>query len=174
MKSLQSLPDGQLVDVLVAMTDISGFTQIARSRDLAGSYSLLRKLSTMTAEILEPAGGLIVKYMGDASLIVFPDDKIDSGVAALLRLKEAIEGYFVSEGLSNKLTTSIHFGEVIVGRLPPLKSLDIFGHTVNIAWTLDRGFRGKFIATPQVFRKLKPAMRKRFHKHTPPVVYLAE
>jgi hypothetical protein len=51
----------------------------------------------------------------------------------------------------------------------------VVGDSVNIAATLDRGRnQGKFIISPQVFRKLRPETRKYFHKFTPPVIYISE
>ena len=59
--------------------------------------------------------------------------------------------------------------------MAPFEHPDVFGPTVNNAAMVDRRQqRGRFVMTPQAFRSLKPDTRKRFHKHTPPVVYLAE
>ena len=43
-----------------------------------------------------------------------------------------------------------------------------------IAFTMDRRtHRGRLLISPQAFRRLAPQMRTCFHRHTPPVVYVA-
>ena len=53
--------------------------------------------------------------------------------------------------------------------------IKFIGDSVNNAAMLaGKDYRARFVITPQVFRKLKPETRKKFHKFTPPVVYIAE
>jgi class 3 adenylate cyclase len=69
----------------------------------------------------------------------------------------------------------VHFGETAIGPFGGSTELDVMGDSINVAARLGRGeHRGRFIISPQAFRKLKPETRKVFHKHTPPVVYVAD
>ncbi|MBN2535203.1 MAG: adenylate/guanylate cyclase domain-containing protein [Spirochaetales bacterium] len=174
MQDLTTVKDGQKISALICMTDIIGFSQISQSQNMEILYKFLKDFASITFKKIERTAGKIIKYIGDSSLIIFPDDSVDEGVQVLLELKDELEGYFKKNGFTNKITFCLHFGEVIAGRFPPFDSIDVLGDTVNIAFMLDRGhYRGGFVITPQVFRKLKPATRKQFHKFTPPVVYLA-
>ena len=175
MQNFTTMKEGQKVSALICMTDITGFMRISRSEDMETVFAILKDIAVISTKKIEGTPGKIIKYIGDASLIMFPEEFVDSGVCKLLELKEDLEGYFKQKGYSNKVTFCLHFGEVILGRLPPVDSIDVFGDTVNIAFILDReGHSGRFIISSQVFRKLKPETRKRFHKFTHPVVYLAE
>ncbi|MBU0934792.1 MAG: hypothetical protein KKC64_04185, partial [Spirochaetes bacterium] len=59
----------------------------------------------------------------------------------------------------------------------PLNLPDIIGETVNIAATMGSGgqnsHRNRLILSPEAFRSLGPELRKKFHKFTEPIVYLA-
>ena len=175
MESFSSLADGQTMSALICFTDVTGFTHLVKSQGSDGVVEILRDLTTMIDEHLQPTPGWIVKYIGDASLIAFPDGCVDEGVRSLLELKSKCDAYFEGRGLPNRITFAMHFGEVMVVRLPPVKGLDILGDAVNTAAMLEQGrSKGRFAISPQVFRKLDGPTRKSFHKFTPPVVYYAE
>ena len=175
MQNFTTIKDGHKISALICMTDITGFARLSRSEDMETVYTILKDIAVISSKKIEETPGKIIKYIGDAALIIFPDGFVDEGVRVLLDFNAELEGYFKHKGYSNKVTFSLHFGEVILGRLPPFDSLDVFGDTVAIAFMLDRGAHsGRFVISPQVFRKLKPETRKRFHKFTQPVVYLAE
>ena len=175
MKDFQDIADGQKVEALICFTDMTGFAQAAKTLGTEAAVEMLRGLAIMMDDHLKPTPGWIVKYIGDASLIVFPDEWVDRGVSALLELKNACDAYLSDRDLPNRITFAMHFGEIMVVRLPPVEGLDIMGDAVNTTARLEGGrSKGRFVISPQVFRKLQPATRKRFHKFTPPVVYYGE
>src|SRR5689334_16373073 len=61
------------------------------------------------------ANGRLVKFMGDGALVVFPEDGVDVGVAALLALKDEIDAWMTSLGWECRLAARAHFGTVIAG-----------------------------------------------------------
>jgi class 3 adenylate cyclase len=175
MNTFEDLSDGQKIDLLVGFYDINRFTAISKTQTPETVVSLLKGVGQITTEHIPASGGLIVKYIGDACLFAYPDELVDQAMRTLLELKTELERFFEEKGFGNTLTFSLHFGEVVALKIPPFDTWDIGGHAINIVWSLDRGpYRGQFVITPQVFRKLAPATRKLFHKHTPPIVYLSE
>ena len=59
--------------------------------------------------------------------------------------------------------------------MKPVPGVDIFGEAINTAFTVDRrSHRGRLVISPQAFRRLAPETRKRFHRHTPQIVYVAD
>lgn len=121
--------------------------------------------------------GGVVKVIGDAILLVFPDDEVDIGVECLLDLKARIESVLRRSGFANRLRITAHFGEAAIGLLGEdrNRSIDVLGHAVNVASVLERGeHAGRLIISPQAFRRLSSATRKVFHRYTPPIVYLAQ
>jgi adenylate cyclase len=156
-------------NALVALCDCSRFMQQARGRPSAQLFAELNELYTLTEDAVAAAGGLVVKFMGDAALVVFPEDLADQGIMALLDLKTTVDRWLRSRPLGNSLYVDVHFGEVTLGRMGRAGRLDVIGETVNIAAKL--GSRG-FGLSQQAFRCLSPEHRKLFHRFTPPVLYL--
>ena len=107
--------------------------------------------------------------MGDAALVVFPEELADQGIMALLDLKANVDRWIQHRPIGNSLHVNVHFGEVTLGRMGRAGNLDVIGETVAIAATL--GSRG-FGMSQQAFRQLTPEHRQLFHKFTPPVMYL--
>lgn len=157
--------------LLVAMVDQARFTQNARERSSAALFADLNDFYHLTEQAVEPAGGLVIKFMGDAALIVFPDEVADAGILALLQLRRDAQGWFRDRGIDSSLHVNVHYGEVTMGKMGSFESLDIIGETVNICATLPH--RGVTLS-PQAFRCLSPENRRAFHRFTPPVTYHPE
>jgi class 3 adenylate cyclase len=175
MNHIRDTADGQTVRALICFTDINGFTNISRSAGIGEALRILRETAEISSAEIQVTSGCIVKYIGDSSLIVFPEEDTDQGVQTLLKLKSRLDETLKRRGLAQHVGFSLHCGELYVMRLPPFNTFDVMGDAVNTAATLDRGRnRGKLIISPQVFRKLKPETRKGFHKFTPPVIYISD
>ena len=157
-------------NVLVAMCDLSRFTQSTKGHSSAELFAELNAFYAVTEEVIGAAGGQILKFIGDAALIVFPEDLADQGIMALLDLKGRVDHWLQDHPIGHSLFVNVHFGEVTLGRMGRAGNLDVMGETVLIAAKL--GARG-FGISQQAFRSLSPDNRKRFHKFTPPVLYLA-
>ncbi len=175
---LSSTTSVQIDELLICFCDIQAFSAISQSKiDSKELFSLLDGMATVVINTLEGSAGRVVKFIGDSCLIVFPKEQADQGMAILLDMKDRVEGYFKTKGYSNKMRFCVHYGEAAFGPIGSgrYRALDVLGDHVNVAATLGKGeHRGRFIISPQAFRKLSSATRKRFHKYTPPIVYLAE
>jgi adenylate cyclase len=172
MSSLVSARDERVeVALLVAFVDLLGFAlQSTRVADdelanvIDGYYQLI-------AEQVSAAGGRVVKYIGDGALAVFDAGDADRGIEALLEAKLAIDRYFQGHGWPCQATVKAHVGTVIAGPYGPPddRRFDVIGKTVNTAAMLDAS--GVALSV-EAFRKLSPATRQRFKKHTWPVTYI--
>jgi class 3 adenylate cyclase len=176
MDPFESITRPQKADLLICFCDIEGFSAIARAKpDPLELFALLDGFAREMQSALAGSAGRIVKLIGDSALIVFPADAADAGMQILLELKPRLERYLAPQGTKARVLFQVHVGEVAVGPLGGDGALDVIGDSVNVAARLGRGeHRGVFVISPQAFRRLRPATRKLFHKHTPPVVYVAE
>jgi class 3 adenylate cyclase len=156
-------------NVLVAMCDFSRFMQSTKGRSSAELFADLNDFYLLTDDAVQAAGGLVVKFMGDAALIVFPEELADQGIMALLDIKASVDRWLQDRPIGHSLYVNAHFGEATLGRMGRAGHLDVIGETVHIAATL--GSRG-FGISQQAFRQLTPEHRQLFHKFTPPVMYL--
>src|SRR5262249_23212301 len=115
------------------------------------------------APAAESAGGSVVKYIGDAALITFPEAAVDQGVQALLDLKESIDRLMAMRGWECRLAAKAHFGTAVAGPFGAAghKQFDILGRAVNTAATLG----GTAVTlSADAFRKLGADLRARFNK----------
>jgi class 3 adenylate cyclase len=123
-------------NALVAFCDCSRFMQHTRGLSSAELFARLNDLYTLIDDAVEAADGLVVKFMGDAALVVFPEDLADQGIMALYELKASVDRWLQEHPIANSLTVSVHFGEVTLGRMGRAGRLDLAGETVHIAATL--------------------------------------
>ena len=164
---------GEAFDALVAFTDIARFDAFARSHEPDEVAAFIRSYAEIHDRVLGPTAGCVIKYLGDASLIVFPGDQADAAVRTLLELHQTLERELSSDDFAVNVHCGAHYGELFGVQLPPLETPDVLGAAVNIAATVERRARGKVVISTEAFRKLEADTRKRFHRHREPEVYLA-
>jgi len=163
-------PDCQTQTLGVAFFDLSRIGEWSSSEDDTRVASFFQKFYGIAAKHLEPAGGRIVKLMGDAGLVVFPEECVEDGIFALCAFTREARECGRGFGLDTYLNVNVHVGPVLAGSFGPpgAERFDVIGKTVNIAARLGR--RGVTLS-PQAFRCLSPEGRQRFDKITPPVTY---
>jgi class 3 adenylate cyclase len=175
---LTSLKKPQKANLLVSFMDIQNFLAISHGiPDPLKLFDLMNTVARAIVEEVEGTPGLVVKFIGDACLVVFPEDAVDAGVHVLIAIKAKVEKLLSDSGFPNKLRVTAHFDEAVIGPYGwgDHIRMDVLGDGVQIAATLGRGeHKGMLIISPQAFRKLSAQMRKKFHKYTLPIVYVAE
>ena len=161
----------QVENFLIAFCDLTGFGKLSRRNDDAAVFAFLSGLYELIGEVIESAGGRVIKFIADTALVVFEEAGVDAGVRALKELKSRVDTYTRKNGFDSTLVVKAHFGSAVCGMLGTKsgKLYDIIGNAVNIAAALESH---GFAISVEVFRKLKPETRKLFKKHTPPVTYI--
>ena len=163
-------PDCKTKTLGVAFFDLSRIPEWSSSEQDAAVASFLQEFYALAGRHIEPAGGRIVKFMGDAGLAVFPTDSAEDVIFALCAFAREARTCAQQAGLDAWLNVNVHVGPVLTGGFGPpgAERFDVIGKTVNIAARLGR--RGVTLSS-QAFRCLSPDGRKRFEKITPPVTY---
>ncbi|MHC4662563.1 MAG: adenylate/guanylate cyclase domain-containing protein [Planctomycetota bacterium] len=158
-------------EFLIAFSDLTLFAKFSRSQSDREVFEIMSMYFELVGKIVEDGGGKVVKFMGDAALMVFPAESVDSGVRALMRLKTEGDSWMFGRAIPCRHRIKAHFGKAVCGPIGTEndKRFDIYGQAVNTAATLES--RGIAI-TPQAFRRLDDGTRKLFRKHTPPVIYV--
>ncbi len=154
----------------VAFFDLSRMAEWASSEEDVLVASFFQSFYELAAKHIEPAGGQIIKFMGDSGLAVFPKESAEEVIFALSAFAEEARETARGFGLDTYLNVSVHVGPVLAGSFGPpgAERFDVIGKTVNIAARLGR--RGVTLS-PQAFRSLSMDGRKRFEKVTRPVTY---
>ena len=163
------MPDFSEVSLVIAFATFNQYTaQIDRLEnvDVARVMADYYKFATT---LVRAGGGRVVKFIGDAALAVFPQDGADSGVQALLNLKDAADQFMVERGWDCRLILRVHAGTVAAGHFGPERRYDVLGKAVNVTARLESN---GIALSAEAFRSLGPHMRTRFKKHTPPITYI--
>ena len=169
MHNLDAIQTPQEMDLLVAFADLAGFHRNAIKMERRTLFDFLDAYYEFVGDTIEGAGGKVIKFIGDAALIVFTD--ADAGMRALLSLKEDGDAWLQEQGSTCRHYVKVHVGPAIVGPVGTRsdKRFDVYGETVNSCAMLKANC---LVITPQAFRSLAPETRKRFKKHTPPLTYI--
>jgi class 3 adenylate cyclase len=159
------------VTLLIAFVGLDRYTAQSRRVEDEHLAEVIDAYYERVAARVAAAGGRVVKFMGDGALAVFPADGVDAAVDALLALKQEIDAWMVSLGWECTLAARAHLGRVIAGPYGGAgdKRYDVIGREVNTAAMLDNSGLSLSVAA---FRKLSPALRKRFKKQTAPTTYI--
>ncbi len=167
------LPDGEIWtgDLLIAFYDITGYATFAHGRPPADVLRLCADYFLLTGGIIEAAGGLLVKTIGDAGLVAFDD--VDAGVLALRQVQRQGDPWLHEQGWNGRAIVKAHHGPVALGRVgaPGRLQIDVYGEAVNTAALIPARKHG-FAMSARTFRKLQPGTRQAFKKHTPPITYI--
>jgi class 3 adenylate cyclase len=155
----------------VACSDLTGYARLSGKKSEEEIFQLLSDYYELVGDVITPAQGRVIKFMGDAALMLFPETAVDVGVRALFALQTEGDRFLSERGISCHHHIRIHFGPICFGPIGTRteKRPDILGSTVNTLFLLKTT---GFAITPEAFRKLNPDTRKLFKKHTPPVVYI--
>jgi class 3 adenylate cyclase len=124
------LPGGDVVEVTVLHSDLRGYARTSDSLSVADGAAWLNGRLFQVTEATLRHDGIVVKYMGDATLAFF--------TGAQHRERALRAATLIQRLLGDGVQTNLHTGEVYVGRIghPDHARLDILGPTVNIACSL--------------------------------------
>ena len=146
-------------------------------------FKLINEIFTLTIDCVSVLKPYLVKNIGDAALMIFDVNSADRVILNMLSLKSKLENYLEDRGFKTRSSFSCHVGEAAIGQIgkEPFKTTDAFGDAINTTFIMNsrpsRGgspFSGRLNISPQLFRKLSSETRKRFHKYTPQIVYIAD
>ena len=166
-----TLPPGCRTETLgVAFFDLSRIGEWSSGEQDALVARFFQAFYELAASRIEPPGGRIVKFIGDAGLVVFSPDDAEAVIFALCAFAREAREQAGAFGLDTYLNISVHVGPVVAGDFGPKgdERFDVIGKTVNIAARLGR--RGVTLSA-QAFRCLSKDARERFEKFSPPVTY---
>jgi adenylate cyclase len=159
------------IQALVACSDLTGYARLTSKLADEEVFHFLSDYYELVGQTITPAGGRMIKFMGDAAFMIFPESQVDSGIRSLLVLQQEGDRFLADRGIGCRHHIRAHFGPVQQGELGTRedKRLDVIGSTVNTMFSIKAS---EFALTPEAFRKLKPETRRLFKKHTQPVTYI--
>jgi len=155
--------------LLIVFADLTRFMVNSRSTPAGTLAELLDGYYRHAEGLVSIADGRVVKFMGDAFLAVWPEERAGAGVAALPGLKRDIDAWWAARGWDSRVVVKAHFGRAAMGPFGRDEHFDVVGSEVNVAATLPAR---TVSLSAEAFRCLENGERKAYKKHTAPVVYI--
>jgi len=118
--------------MIIAVADIAGFAHIFQTMSNREMFDMLDEFYELVGDVTEDAGGKVVKFGGDAALIVFPENTANQAVEALRSLKTRADGWLSQLDPSAQVYVKAHVGSVVCGPLGTAKEkrFDVIGAPV--------------------------------------------
>jgi len=147
--------DVRRIEAAILFSDLRGFTTLSSGMDAAELIVTLNEYFATVAEALEESGGEILKFIGDAMLVVFAiDDPGNASAACSRALQAAIAANKRLDQLNGKRRQrgdvplnhglGLHLGAAEYGNIGSSQRLDftVIGRDVNVASRIE-GMCGK-------------------------------
>lgn len=152
--------------LLIVFLDFTRFSAQSLRVDDSEIAETLDAYYEQVAEAIASADGTIVKFIGDATMIVFSEDKVDAAIRKLMEVRVAADRFMADRGWECRLHAKAHFGNAIAGEFGAKgnKRFDVFGRAVNAAAMLKTN---GFTLSAEAFQKLSPELRRHFKEHAP-------
>lgn len=140
--------DGHTADITVLFADIRGFTTISEMMKPEEVLTLINKCSTITAQCVKDAGGVLDKFIGDCTMAYWGaplpcENSAYLACRAAVDMLEKTETLFAeygkAYGMDIALGIGINKGYSVVGNVgaPDRMNYTILGDTVNTASRLE-------------------------------------
>jgi len=149
MKELGSAGNPAKRRLVLAVLDIAGFARATQETGSADLFLALDRFYELVAGRVEAAGGLVVKFMGDAAFCCFPEKAAEDAVEALRAVKAEVDGSLAEWGIGDYVFVRAHLGEVACGPMGPEseKRFDLIGPAVNELFLMKGG---PFLLSPDL------------------------
>lgn len=128
----------------IAFIDVRDFTRLSNELGVAGMLPLLNATFDAIDEAIRPLDGEILKFMGDAALVVFPRSAATVAplidvIDVLLTATEDVSRQTGQLGVSIQVGVGLHIGEVFYGNVGARGRHDftVMGPAVNLASRLE-------------------------------------
>lgn len=120
--------------LLVAFTDVTGFVKEFQNRTDREMFDLMSQFYELIGNEVQASKGKVVKFIGDAALLVYPEEHAERAVEALQQLRATADNWLKAHGMRGELRVRAHIGSVICGPLGAAgeKRFDVLGDTVNV------------------------------------------
>lgn len=127
--------------LIVCFCDATDFAKVCQRKSSNEMFELMSRYFELAGDTVEPAGGRIVKFLGDGMFVVFPEDRAKQAIEALKELQRKVARLFREQGFECALRVKAHIGPVTCGLVGTRndKRFDVFGDHVNSTARLQGG-----------------------------------
>lgn len=148
-----TLANPTIAEQIVAFADLSGYHRAICSKlSPEETFAFLSDYYATVQRVVDGSAGRVVKFIGDAVLLVFPSRDPAQAIAVLRELKTAVDAFLAERRHESRLRVKAHVGPVAAGRVGSgeLERFDVCGLAVNHAamlpdqeWVLSDELQGR-------------------------------
>lgn len=120
-------------DGVLVVTDMSGFTRVTREEGILHFMMLIKQMQAICVPIFERFGGRLVKVEADDLFIVFPGQRSELAIRAVLRCMRACNEFSLDKPKNSQIVIA---AGVIAGPMYQLPGLDVFGGVVPLGFRI--------------------------------------
>jgi class 3 adenylate cyclase len=144
-----SPPSAETAHLVLGLISVNGMMAACAEHGDAETLVVLSDYYALVASAIAPAGGRVVKVMGDGVLVAFPHARANEAVALCRDLQAAATTHWQAFDPRCRARVVLGAGPVLSGRFgPPGQEVDdLFGHTLN---QLFRASAGEFVLLPSI------------------------
>jgi adenylate cyclase len=119
--------------LVIMFIDLARFQIASRRVKDADLVAILEEYYDAMVSALKPAGGRVVKFMGDGALVVFDAGDVNGAARAIVALKAQLDEKLAARHFVTPLVAKVHVGDVMAGAFGPKgdKRYDVIGQAVN-------------------------------------------
>ena len=164
----------QRASMLIVFLDFTHFNLQSERVDDAEIAEVMDAHYRRVAQAVQSAGGRVIKFIGDATLAVFPAQSVDTAVRAIFDMRLVEDKAMKFRGWGQcRLNAKAHFGEVVAGEVGPDgdKRYDVFGKAVNRTAKLKTT---GFALSLEAYNRLNPEVQRRFRHESGLGTYVAD
>jgi class 3 adenylate cyclase len=158
---------------LIVFLDLTNFQLQSERIDDAEIAETIDGHYRRVTRAIQAAGGRVIKFIGDATMAVFPEQVVDGAVRAIFDIRAVEDLALGQQGWNCRLHAKAHFGEVVGGvfGVDDDKRFDIFGKAVNRTAKLTTT---GFTVSAEAYARLSPELQRRFKHQSATQTYVAD
>ena len=157
--------------LVLLSASLAGYARATASLEAISVAAFLDDWYRRCAQSVRTRGGRVVKYIGDACLATFPDQREVAAVDAAVELQSAAAEVRAKHGVKVEIGANLHLAVVAEGEFGPDddRRYDVLGNGVNHLFLMGGG-AGIRLSEP-VYRQLPNDRRGAWKKNRPPATY---
>ncbi len=138
-----NLGDHVSTEMTVLFSDIRAFTTLSESMTPQQNFNFVNTYFSKISPVIREHGGMIVKYLGDGMMAIFPknpNDAVQAGIITLKRVADYNHDHQQHETPPIQVGIGIHFGHMMFGMVGEAHRIqgDAFSGNVNLTARIEQ------------------------------------
>jgi len=161
-----NLGDHVSAEMTVLFSDIRAFTMLSESMTPQQNFNFVNTYFSKVSPVIREHGGMIVKYLGDGMMAVFPrnaNDAIQAGILTLKHVADFNHDYQKHVKLPIQVGIGIHFGHMMFGMVGEAHRIqgDAFSDSVNLTARIEqvtKYYGVSLVISEDIYHKIDSSM----------------